>query len=70
VTPVLRHLDRNDDEVGDADADLLMAARAEVRLARLERVDERNLEVVVVRYPRNAHSSSTATTTNAASTNR
>jgi len=48
VASVLGHLDGHDDEVRDADADLLMAARAQVGLARLEGMDERNLQVVVV----------------------
>ena len=34
------------DEVGDADADLLIAPRTQVGLARLEGMDERDFEVV------------------------
>jgi hypothetical protein len=49
VAPVLRDVEGHDDEVGEAHGDLLIAPGAQVGLARLERVDERNLEVVVVR---------------------
>ena len=54
----------------DADADVLIATGAEVRLARLERVDESDLEVVLVgvAHPNAAHSTSAMTTTNAAIT--
>jgi hypothetical protein len=48
VAPVLRNLERHDDEVGHADADLLMTSGAEVCLARLERMDERDLQLVLV----------------------
>jgi hypothetical protein len=68
VAPVLGDLERHDDEVGEADGDLLVAARAEIGLARLEGMDERNLEVVVVRYPRRAHSRSKTHTAKAAAT--
>jgi hypothetical protein len=46
VAAVLGDLQGHDDEVGEADGDLLIAARAQVGLARLERVDERDFEVV------------------------
>jgi hypothetical protein len=49
VAPVLGNVERHHHEVSDADADLLEAAGAQVFLARLKGVDERNLEVVVVR---------------------
>jgi hypothetical protein len=49
VPPVFGDLDRHYDEVGESHGDLLVAPRAEVGLERLERVDERNLEVVAVR---------------------
>ncbi len=56
-------------EVPEADGNVLVAARAQVRLARLERMDERNLEIVlVVAQPRNAQSSSSTQTTTAAAT--
>lgn len=66
MAPVLGHLEGHHDEVSDAHADLLQAARAQVGLARLERVDERNLEVVLVRHPISAHNTSTRHTTTAA----
>src|ERR1051325_4883993 len=48
VAAVFGNLDGHDDEVGDADGDLLVASRAQVGLARLERMDERDFEVVAV----------------------
>jgi hypothetical protein len=69
VAPVLRHVERHHDEVGQAHGNLLVAPRTEVGLARLEGMDESNLEVVVVRYPRSAHNSSRMQTTKAAATN-
>jgi hypothetical protein len=68
VAPVLRHVERHHHEVRETDRDLLAAPRAEVGLARLKGMDESNLEVVVVRYPRSAHSSSRMQTTKAAAT--
>jgi hypothetical protein len=49
VAPVVGNRQRHDHEVGDANPDLLIAPGAQVRLARLKWVDERDLEVVVVR---------------------
>ena len=71
MPPVVGRVERHDDEVGGADGDLLLAPRAQVRLARLERVHERDFEVLLVAlvaYPRNAHSSSRITTMKAAAT--
>jgi hypothetical protein len=57
--------------VADADGDLLVAARAEVGLARLVGLDGADLDVVVGRCQRgsSAHNRSRATTTKAATTN-
>jgi hypothetical protein len=71
VPTVLGHVERNDDEVADADGNVLQATGAQVGLARLERMDERDLEVVVLvvaAQPSAAHSTSNATTTKAAIT--
>lgn len=65
----LRLVEGDHHEVTEADGNVLVAAGAEVGLAGLERVNERDLEVVlVVAQPRNAHSNSTAQTMNAAAT--
>ena len=69
MPPVLGHVERHDDEVSDAHADLLLTTRAEVRLARLEGVDERDFEIFpVAAYPSSAHSTRRITTTNAEAT--
>ena len=70
MAPVFRHVEGHHHEVGDADTDLLVATGAQVRLARLERVDERDLEVVlgVLAQPSTAHNTSRITRTKAAST--
>jgi hypothetical protein len=47
VTAVLRHVEGHDHEVPQPDRDLLRAARAQIGLARLERVDERDFEVAL-----------------------
>jgi hypothetical protein len=72
VAPVLGNLEGHDDEVAEPDGDLLRAAGAEIGLARLEGVDERDFEVLVRRavYPSAAHSTRRMTTTKAAMTNR
>jgi hypothetical protein len=67
VAPVLGDVERHHDEVGDPHRDLLMTAGAQVGLARLERVDERDLEVVVL-YARVAHKTRRTHTTTAAIT--
>ena len=69
MAPLLRHVERHHHEVADAHTDLLVAARTQVRLARLEGVDERDFEILAVAvYPSAAHSTSRMTTTNAAIT--
>ncbi len=74
MAPVLGHVEGDDDEVREADGDLVQASRAQVGLSRLERMDERNLQAVVglavsgVLYPSAAHNTSSITTTNAATT--
>jgi hypothetical protein len=68
MAPVVRRVQGHHDVVTDADADLLQAARAQVRLAGLEGVNERDFEVVVgVAYSRfAAHATNTAITTTTA----
>jgi hypothetical protein len=66
---MLRFTGRHHHEMGEADADLLRATRAQICLAGLEGVDEYDFElVVVVGQPSSAQSSSRITTTNAAAT--
>lgn len=56
-------------EVAEADGNVLVAAGTQIRLARLERMDERDFEIVlVVTQPRNAQSSSSTQTRTAAAT--
>ncbi len=43
MAPQVGGLERHHDEVPDADGDLLVATRAEVRLGRLVRLDPANL---------------------------
>ena len=70
MAAVFGHVERDDYEVRDADGDLVGAAGAHVRLARLEGMHERNLEVVVgIGQPNAAHSNNRMTTTTAAITN-
>jgi hypothetical protein len=71
VPTVLGFVEGHHHEMGQADGDVLQAARAQIGLACLERVDERDLEVLFVvlgRQPKNAQMSSRAQTTNAAMT--
>lgn len=71
VAPVIGIAQRHDHEVRGARVDVVGAPRADVGLTRLERVDEADVERVVVRaaYRGNAaHSTSSATTTKAATT--
>ncbi len=70
MAALLRHVERYHHEMSDADGDVLVAAGAEVLLARLEGVDEGDFEVVVVlvAQPSSAHSTSRITTTKAAIT--
>jgi len=65
VAPVLRNVERHHHEVRHAYVDLFQAPGAEVGLARLERVDERDFEVlvVVVAYRRFAAHASSSTQT-------
>jgi hypothetical protein len=71
-------LRRHDDHVADADADLLVAARAQVRLAGLVGLDAPHLDVVlggacpwrVAHLGSRAHRRSAATTAKAAATKR
>ena len=71
VAAVLGDLDRHHHEVAEADWDVLQAPRAEVFLARLKRVDERDLEVfvaVLVHLGIAAHSTNRIITSTAAAT--
>jgi hypothetical protein len=71
VAPVVGHVEGHHHEVTEAHGDFLEAARAHVGLARLEGVDEGNLEVVVVAYRGiAAHNTNRTTTRTAAATNR
>lgn len=71
VAPLVWGVEWDNDEVRGARVDVVRAAGAHIGLARLERVDESDVERVVVRvaYRGNAaHNTSSATTTNAATT--
>lgn len=71
VATVLGGVERDNYEVAGTGVDVMRATRADVGLAGLERVDEADVECVVVglAYRGNAaHSTSSATTTNAAIT--
>ncbi len=69
MAPVLGFVERNNHEMGHADTDVLEAPGTEVRLARLEGMNECDFELVVgVGQPRRAQSTNRITTTNAAST--
>jgi hypothetical protein len=48
VPAIFGNLERHDHEVGNADRDLLVTSRTQIRLARLKRMDQRDLEVVAV----------------------
>jgi hypothetical protein len=67
VPTVLGFVEGHHHEMGQADGDVLEAARAQIGLACLERVDERDLEVVVL-YARVAHKTRRMHTTTAAIT--
>lgn len=71
MAPVIRRVERHNHVVTEAHGDVLQAARAQVLLARLKRVDERDLDVLArigIAQPKNAHASSTITTSTAAAT--
>jgi hypothetical protein len=66
VAPQVDRVEGNDHQVTHADADLLLAARAEVGLGRLERLDPPDLDLV--QRGMIAHSNASATTANATAT--
>lgn len=71
VPAIFRRVEWDDDEVPDAHRDLLEAAGAEVLLTSLERMHERDLEVVLVRvigHPKSAHNTRSVQTRTAAAT--
>jgi hypothetical protein len=66
VAPEIRRAGRNHHQMTGAGTDFLMASRAEVRLARLVRVDLPDLDLA--QRGMSAHSRMAAITTNAAAT--
>ena len=68
VAPPFRIVSRDDDEVADAFADLLVAAGAEVRLAGLERMDAPDIDVLCGYLGISAHSTRAIVIANAAAT--
>lgn len=69
VAAQLRGLLGHDDQMADARRDVLVAARAEIRLARLIGLDAADLDRPVGHLGINAHRRSTATTAKATTTN-
>jgi hypothetical protein len=69
VPPIVGGVEGHDHVVADPHGDLLEAPGAQIFLARLERVHERDLEVLLVLgQPNSAQSNSTTTTARAAAT--